>query len=306
MNTLVQVILILLSAILYTAQAQNTGHGSDTKDENQSDVRIPEYRQKIFSKVLPCLTTITETEIVIPNTSKYNPPGTAVLLECNRLSETDIRDNFLKWYAVIFGKSINVTQSRIDGNGIEFKFACNDIDALLKKNKPCPPKLSEILSDDATKVKSKLISEKNREDERKAKLKAESQQRTEELTKNKEVDTVASVLNFSSGCPDEGCDQVSWYQQEKGTCRYHQIDRSDGTVKKELDLNDFDPKSIKIGVENRDISNLPSRKVIREFTIISYDGRTLISTFGRLDTERILRGWSLIYSKHCKGKQRAF
>jgi hypothetical protein len=41
-------------------------------------------------------------------------------------------------------------------------------------------------------------------------------------------------------------------------------------------------------------------------TVIQHDADVLFQTEGQLNLERLQRGWSLIYSKYCTGKQKAF
>lgn len=259
-------------------------------------------RQQNYWKELACLVSVSGTEITWAELrSRYEVPDTDVEVDCTRGP-----DWLLSEYGKLVDRETRVDDRKDQGKTTKFSLVCLQTNKIFPKPKPCPEKLIQLLMTDSQQVKLELKESKIASDNQKLKKEADDKTRSELMTKGKEIDTVASVLNYSSGCPDEGCTEVSWYQKERGTCKYQKIGKSDGSVKAEIDLNDYDPKSIKIGIEQRDISNLPSRKVFREFTVISYDGRTLMSTFGRLDTERMLRGWSLIYSKHCKGKQRAF
>ncbi len=43
-----------------------------------------------------------------------------------------------------------------------------------------------------------------------------------------------------------------------------------------------------------------------ERTMVQYEGKTVISTTSSVDTERLQRGWGLIYSKYCKGTEKPF
>jgi hypothetical protein len=290
-----KVIILIFFSVFFGIPCAGQDKADATNYENKA-------RQQKYWKSLACLVSISGNEVIWAELrSRYDVPDTDVEVDCSRGP-----DWLLSEYGKLVERETRIDERKDQGKTTRFSLACLQTEKIFPKPKPCPEKLIELLMTDSQQVKLELRETKIASDNQKLQKQAEDKTRSEMMTKGKEIDTVASVLNYSSGCPDDGCKEVSWYQKEKGTCKYHKIDKSDGTVKAEIDLNDYDPKSIKIGIEQRDISNLPSRKVFREFTVISYDGRTLISTFGRLDTERILRGWSLIYSKHCKGKQRAF
>jgi hypothetical protein len=63
-----------------------------------------------------------------------------------------------------------------------------------------------------------------------------------------------------------------------------------------IDLNAFDPRTITFQNYRGAIGG----------TIIRHDADILFKTIGELNLERLQRGWSLIYSKYCKGKQKQF
>ncbi len=137
----------------------------------------------------------------------------------------------------------------------------------------------------------------------------------------KGIDVVSQVLNYSSGCGDDGCSGYSsWVVKDTKSCIYQKINSKDGTVLQTINLNEMDPKSIQVVTMNRSYTE---RKEIHDpqkyFNIIGYDnvvhnyqtqevqymGREIFRS-ENLDMNRLQRGWSLIYSKYCSGTKKAF
>ena len=131
-------------------------------------------------------------------------------------------------------------------------------------------------------------------------------------------DIVAQVLNYSEFGKDEGGEEdfanpfdveivkipIYWSQDSSSKCRYVKAsNRNLSTVElktlaapvadKIIDLNQLDPRLIKFGYQNG-------------ITAVVYDSKILTSAFGQIDLDRLQRGWTLIYSKYCSGKQKAF
>jgi hypothetical protein len=109
-------------------------------------------------------------------------------------------------------------------------------------------------------------------------------------------DVVAQVLNYSTFGQDEGYGNIRWLQDTADRCKYRFI--SSGRV---IDLNGLDPRTITF---NNTID--PNGNV---HTHIYADADDLfLSDFEppSLNIERLQRGWALIYSEYCRGKQKAF
>lgn len=107
-------------------------------------------------------------------------------------------------------------------------------------------------------------------------------------------DVVAKVLNYSSFGNDDGSEDRYWYQDKSDKCRYKAFRRFSKEPPELFDLNALDPKYITF------------QQSYNGRTIIRHDTDVLFQTSGQLNLERLQRGWTLIYSKYCKGKQKAF
>ena len=135
------------------------------------------------------------------------------------------------------------------------------------------------------------------------------------------IDVVAQVLNYSSGCNDDGCGSYSsWVVKDSKNCIYEKIDIKSGSVMQTINLNDMDPKSIKI-TSNEVTTSTPTERVEnwgrQKYRIFGTDQNTYetqnvmymgkpIFTQQNLDITRLKRGWTLIYSKYCSGTKKAF
>ena len=133
-------------------------------------------------------------------------------------------------------------------------------------------------------------------------------------------DVVAQVLNYTVFGNDEGFDDNFWYN-DLGKCHYRlhfsdkpatDINRSTNGLEKfnkmmgqiplasarmqrqSIDLNELDPKDITFGSN----SNYG--------TVVQYDTEMLFFYVGGLNLDRLQRGWNLIYSKYCSGKEKPF
>lgn len=155
------------------------------------------------------------------------------------------------------------------------------------------------------------------------------------------TDIVAQVLNYSSGLPETGGADF-WYPHDKKNCIYRKaiaarVNESDADRKfrqvisvafgggseqvetlPEIKLNDLDPKSIKVAEYTHSITEPRTRwdYVLKRNILISetrnwvtqdvlHSGKEIFTTQNQ-DIDRIRRGWSLIYSKYCKGAAKAF
>jgi hypothetical protein len=71
-----------------------------------------------------------------------------------------------------------------------------------------------------------------------------------------------------------------------------------------IDLNALDPRNIKFQFGPSE--NYGGGYAVIMTTTVTHDTNILLEFFGQLNLERLQRGWTLIYSKYCKGKQKAF
>jgi hypothetical protein len=118
-------------------------------------------------------------------------------------------------------------------------------------------------------------------------------------TKRDSNDVVAQVLNYSDFGNDAGYDvggqTLYWYQDKSDKCRYKLYAKNPiNDPRMTIDLNALDPRNITFQ------QNYTGRVIIR------HDTDDLFQSLGQLNLERLQRGWSLIYSKYCKGKEKAF
>ena len=139
--------------------------------------------------------------------------------------------------------------------------------------------------------------------------------------RKKNIDVVSQVLNYSSGCSDDGCGTYStWLARDVRNCIYDKVNLQDGSVLETINLNEMDPKSIQVVTMNRASTNREEIHDPRNWTsIVGYNnvitkyqtqdvlymGKELFSE-KNLDINRLKRGWSLIYSKYCSGTKKAF
>ena len=136
----------------------------------------------------------------------------------------------------------------------------------------------------------------------------------------KNIDVVSQVLNYSSGCSDDGCGTYStWLARDVKNCIYDKVNLQDGSVLQTINLNEMDPKSIQVVTMNKadtrreTVNSLNGLHVIGYQNVVTkyqtqdvqYMGREIFSS-QNLDINRLKRGWSLIYSKHCSGTKKAF
>lgn len=137
-----------------------------------------------------------------------------------------------------------------------------------------------------------------------------------EVRKTVDIDTVAKVLNYSDGMPtDEGSNWGYWYAYDAKNCIYHKATYKGGdgddkmlmdvTDTRELRLNDIDRSSIKYAFQTISHPSIGQAPRITQFVTVTGDGRVLFETDG-LDPERVKKGWALIYSKYCRGRNKEF
>jgi TPR repeat protein len=126
-------------------------------------------------------------------------------------------------------------------------------------------------------------------------------------------DIVAAVLNFTSLGNDNGQNGRFWFKDPNGKCRYllhknptvRTSDDALALIRSQLgmaatldqsgaiDLDTLDPKNIKFDFDGVN-------------TITQHMNQTLFIYVGRLDAARLQRGWTLIYTKFCTGKESPF
>jgi len=145
-------------------------------------------------------------------------------------------------------------------------------------------------------------------------------------------DVVAQVLNYSNFGNDDGVDGSYWYQDKSDKCRYKLVSKQmqvpglpdvlmqalTNTLRQSIDLNVLDPRNITFqhrpwsgcimncGVSTSANSDYQPQYGSGVNTIIQHDADVLFQTEGQLNLERLQRGWTLIYSKYCKGKEKPF
>jgi hypothetical protein len=105
------------------------------------------------------------------------------------------------------------------------------------------------------------------------------------------VDIVSQVLNYTSGCEPKGCSDSTWFAYDASNCIYRKasVNKEDSQVS----LNKIDYRDVKIN----------------ENGFLSYDGKILFNwkfSSNYVNSDRVLRGWDLIYSEYCSGNKRAF
>jgi hypothetical protein len=126
-------------------------------------------------------------------------------------------------------------------------------------------------------------------------------------------DVVAQVLNYSTLGQDEAVsykeesrkEGTFWYAKSKCVYAKASVGELDDTgvfkfnsEAMVIDLNKIDPRTVKIGETVTRMFSFPYVQI----------GDTLILRAGLLllDKDRLQRGWSLIFSKYCKGAKKAF
>lgn len=133
------------------------------------------------------------------------------------------------------------------------------------------------------------------------------------------VDTVAKVLNYSSGCQDEGCDESTWVVKDAKRCVYQNLLLYDMSSVREIYLSSMDPRLISITTEyisgdNRidNTYNWTTKSYVTtvestgdNYLVVKYDGKKLFSRKPG-DLERLRRGWTLIYGTYCNGVKKEF
>lgn len=151
--------------------------------------------------------------------------------------------------------------------------------------------VQSLTQDDVLKIRDTLVSQEN---QKKASENLKNQnpeqmlqsqkeefekKRAEQISKIKSrIDVVAQVLNYSSGCKDQGCDSYTWAAKGQKNCIYEKVELSGGkdnlygliqnfsnqmtaldspaygtvgTAFNEINLNELDPKSLQIVTMNR-------------------------------------------------------
>jgi hypothetical protein len=124
-----------------------------------------------------------------------------------------------------------------------------------------------------------------------------------------QIDTVAQVLNYSDGLPDDGTPSEFWYAFDAKRCIYRKAGirgtlgaPTASTNVNELKLKSFDRSSIKQSSQKLTYNSPPH---VSTQVYIFADGREIFRTEG-IDPERALKGWGVIYSKYCTGTVKEF
>jgi hypothetical protein len=112
-------------------------------------------------------------------------------------------------------------------------------------------------------------------------------------------DVVAQVLNYTNFGNDQGdtYNGAHWFKVEKCVYKLHGL--SWGGLK-EIDLRELDPRLITF-------ETIPGHGNYNSVTNTNYDNKILfVAVAVLLNISRLERGWGLIYSTYCQGKQKAF
>ena len=124
-------------------------------------------------------------------------------------------------------------------------------------------------------------------------------------------DVVAQVLNYSNFGNDSGSPIFGSFWHRVDNCRYRLVGSPPLNVGvREIDLNAIDPNSLTFQYQPGEVFRNPAD--IRQLRqgpagIITFaDTQPLLIGPESLNIERLQRGWGLIYSKYCKGTERAF
>ena len=135
-------------------------------------------------------------------------------------------------------------------------------------------------------------------------------------------DVVAQVLNYTVFGKDEGSGDSYWFKDPKGTCLYRlhiafqKSQNGDFATnfllnfgignallqRRVIDLDTLDPKNLTFRYDNN--QHLWGENGVG--TVIQHINDVLFFYVGTLDLNRLQRGWSLIYSKYCRGKEKPF
>ena len=156
--------------------------------------------------------------------------------------------------------------------------------------------------------------------------KAEAQQKAAEAelqvnAKRDPNDVVAQVLNYTVFGNDEGSGDSYWFKDPAGKCLYRlhiavrrsQKDAASDFLlnfgignalmqRRVIDLDELDPKNITFRYD----TNQTLWGENGAGTIIQHVSEILFFYVGTLDLNRLQRGWSLIYSKYCRGRDKPF
>jgi hypothetical protein len=134
------------------------------------------------------------------------------------------------------------------------------------------------------------------------------------------IDTVANVLNYSDGGPDDGNESTFWYAVDAKKCIYAKASNSVGVKSEDgltttfevipklrvMDLNSFDRTSLKFASEKINYPSVFGEAPRTTTQVYIYaDGREIFRTEG-IDIERVKKGWNVIYSKYCAGTKKEF
>jgi hypothetical protein len=134
------------------------------------------------------------------------------------------------------------------------------------------------------------------------------------------IDTVANVLNYSDGGPDDGNETTFWYAVDAKKCIYAKASNSVGVKSEDgltttfevipklrvMDLNNFDRTSLRFASEKINYPSVFGEAPRTTTQVYIYaDGREIFRTEG-IDIERVKKGWSVIYSKYCTGTKKEF
>ena len=141
-------------------------------------------------------------------------------------------------------------------------------------------------------------------------------------------DVVGQVLNYTVFGVDEGLSDNFWHKAPSGKCLYRlhisgnkPLNGSADNIFKQItdfskmfsvqsalmqrqviDLDQFDPKNITFRYDN----NPTAWGQNGVGTIVQHINEILFFYIGALDINRLQRGWRLIYSNYCHGKEKPF
>jgi hypothetical protein len=150
-----------------------------------------------------------------------------------------------------------------------------------------------------------------------SRLERNKKERIDTLIKEN-TDRISKILNYSDGITENRYSYETWIKV--GACEYKKVNNESGATRSTINLNDIDPRYLKVVVFNRTSSEVePIRSynnyteivgynnVVHEYQTndVVYDGKSIFSS-RNTEIDRIRSAWKEIYSKHCKGQRVEF
>ena len=118
------------------------------------------------------------------------------------------------------------------------------------------------------------------------------------------IDIVSKVLNYSEDGNEFGSEYGYWYPRDKNKCIYAKKDSSGNDVKV-IDLNQVDPRGVKIGI-GVDIMKKKGYIIRLGDVYEFFCAHEFISQAPKCEADRLTRGWNRVYNEFCKGLEKDF